>query len=118
MISSKGTKHKKDDKDKKLKLDKGVLSWEDFAIDKISSEDKLSNEDKSTTGKDTDTDSMVMKQYSYEKKARGFRFSEDSRDFLTKKSDVVKCEYKENLLIVDNLITNSTSIIIDEEYVI
>ena len=81
-------------------------------------EEKISNEDKSTTGKDTDTDSIFQKQERREIKERSLhRFSEDSRDFLTKKTDKVKCEYKENAEIVHNLIKSSSIDIIEEEYV-
>lgn len=89
----------------------------------VDKDDKLSkeiNEDKSTCGKDTDTDSIFHKAERRDIKDRiiKHRFSEDSNDMFNKKNESVKCEYKENLQIVNNLIKNSRiDIIIEEEYV-
>jgi len=82
----------------------------------VAIEERVINEDKSTT----DTDSILFKNHSGEmkKSESRHRFSEDSRDFLTKKTDFVQCEYKENMQIVNNLIKTSSVDIIEEEYVL
>jgi hypothetical protein len=78
-------------------------------------EEKISFEDKSTNGKDTDTDSNIMK-VEINKKSERQRHSEDSKD-IYHKLDSIKCEYKENRKIVDNLAKISSYENIQEEYI-